>query len=426
MPPSDVEAERWVIGSILLKPALLDDLTDLQARDFYDAVNAAIVKEILSLHTQGQPVHIELLKKHLGDDDWVATAREIITATPVSGHIHYYLEIVRNKAGLRRLRDVAENLFIDTQTPKVVAGEALNRSESALSAIRLGHDETDPVTLGEATLQASAHVDKIQQRGQSAGVLTGLLTFDTDMGGLFPGELSILAARPGIGKTSLALQIADHISSKGNLVYFASLEMSAVELSIRLACSKSGVSNRLVRTGRMNDQDNRDLSEAMNKQSHNAFDIHDKASLTITEIRRQIRKRKKHDLTLAIIDYLQLITAEDRRLPREQQVATITKSLKEMAREFEIPILCLCQLNRQAEGEESPKLSHLRESGAVEQDSDMVLFLAPHTPTDSAPNNASLVVAKNRNGEIGPIPLDWHPSETRFTCTEPSSMEWAP
>jgi len=400
----------------LISPALLDDLPGLQAVDFYDTVNAAIVKEILELHATGQPVHVEILKKHLGNEDWAARTAEIAAAVPVASHVHHYHEIVRTKAALRRLRTVGEDLFDATRSPKASPEAILERSEVALSRIRMGNDESEPITLVEATLAASNHVDKIQQRGQSAGVLTGLLDFDRDMGGLFPGELTILAARPGIGKTSFALQVADHISSKGNLVYFASLEMSAVELAIRLACSKSGVSNRLVRTGRMTDQNNHDLSEAMSRQANNPLDIHDKACLTVAEIRRQIRKRKKHGLTLCVIDYLQLLSADDRRLPREQQVATLTKSLKETAREYEIPVICLCQLNRLADGEEQPKLSHLRESGAIEQDADMVLFLAPHTPTEKAANNASLIVSKNRNGETGPIPLDWDAGRTRFSC----------
>ncbi len=133
-------------------------------------------------------------------------------------------------------------------------------------------------------------------------------------------------------------------------------------------------------------------------------------------IRREIRKRKKRGLTLAIVDYLQLVTPDDRRLPREQQVARIVRSLKETAREYEIPILCLCQFNRQADADETPRLSHLRESGAIEQDADVVLFLSKHEPTDDEPHNTVLTIAKNRNGETGPLRLDWDGPTTRFAC----------
>jgi replicative DNA helicase len=257
----------------------------------------------------------------------------------------------------------------------------------------------------------------------SAGIPTGISSFDADMGGLFPGELTILAARPGVGKTSFALQVAAHNAESGRLVYFASLEMSAAELSIRLACGESGVSNRLVRIGKFGADDSQRLSEALRKQAKVALEIHDRSALTVASIRREIRKRKKRGLALAIVDYLQLVTPDDRRLPREQQVARMVRQLKETAREYEIPILCLCQLNRQADGDETPRLSHLRESGAIEQDADVVLFLSKHEPKGGETHNAILIVAKNRNGETGPLRLDWDGGRTRFSV--PGHSEFA-
>jgi len=147
MPPVDAEAERWVIGSILISPALLDDLPGLQAVDFYDTVNAAIVKEILELHATGQPVHVEILKKHLGNEDWAARTAEIAAAVPVASHVHHYHEIVRTKAALRRLRTVGEDLFDATRSPKASPEAILERSEVALSRIRMGNDESEPITL---------------------------------------------------------------------------------------------------------------------------------------------------------------------------------------------------------------------------------------------------------------------------------------
>jgi len=216
------------------------------------------------------------------------------------------------------------------------------------------------------------------------------------------------------------LQIAYHNADRGRLVYFASLEMSAVELSIRQACGEGGVSNRLVRIGRLGGNDTARLSEAFNHQAAAALEIHDLASLTVASIRREIRKRKKRSLALAVVDYLQLVTPEDRRLPREQQVARMVRGLKETAREYEIPILCLCQLNRMTDADEVPRLHHLRESGAIEQDADMVLFLSTRQPTDTEPHNAILTVAKNRNGETGPLRLMWDAPRTRFSCFDPN------
>jgi replicative DNA helicase len=163
-------------------------------------------------------------------------------------------------------------------------------------------------------------------------------------------------------------------------VYFASLEMSAAELSIRLACGESGVSNRLVRIGKFGRSDSTRLSEALARQANCLLEIHDRSALTVAAIRREIRKRKKRGLALAVVHYPQLVTPENRKLPREQQVARMVRQLMETAREYDIPILCLCQLNRQVDGDETPKLYHLRESGAIEQDADVVLFLSQHQP----------------------------------------------
>ena len=171
--------------------------------------------------------------------------------------------------------------------------------------------------------------------------------------------------------------------------------------------------------------ESRRLSEALSRQSKASLEIHDRSALTVAAIRREIRKRKKRGLTLAIVDYLQLVTPEDRRLPREQQVARMVRQLKETAREYDVPILCLCQLNRQADGDETPRLSQLRESGAIEQDADVVLFLQSHEPKEGETHNAVLTVAKNRNGETGPLRLNWDGSRTRFSCPD-DATDWQP
>ena len=424
-PPHDLEAERWVIGSLILNADLIDELDGIKATDFYDPLHAGVFTEILSTHNKGRPVQLDLLKKQLGGR-WAERAAEIAASVPVPSHIKHYAEIVQRTSALRQLRNVASGILGIVHEPQADDEAILESAEAALSDIRTGNGKRQPLSMLDATTQAISNIDAIFSRGELAGVLTGLPSFDTDIGGLFPGELIILAARPGLGKTSLALQIAYHVAAKSKLVYFASLEMSAAELSTRLACSLSGVSSRLVRTGRLEEPDFAALNESMQTQSQAAMDIHDQPGLSVSEIRRQIRKRKKHGLVLAVIDYLQLMTPEDRKVPREQQVARMTTMLKQTAREYVIPILCLCQLNRQADGEQEPQLSHLRESGAIEQDADMVLFLAPHKPTDLQRNNTTLCVRKNRNGEVGNLPLDWHPGRTYFTCTQPISEEWSP
>jgi replicative DNA helicase len=423
-PPADPDAERWVVGSAIIKPSILDDLGFLRPADFYDETLSAVFAWLYDRHRRGEPIDVGLLGKRFDSDDWAARIAEIIHATPHAAHAVHYGRIVARLAKHRRLREIGVNLLQDAHRAEGEPEEVLERVETALAEVRLGGDgDGEPVTLANAAVQASCRIDEIQRRGKSAGVPTGLHSFDSDMGGLFPGELTILAARPGVGKTSLGLQIAAHNAERGRLVYFASLEMSAAELSIRLACGKSGVSNRLVRIGKFGNCDSERLSVALNGQAKVALEIHDRAALTVAAIRREIRKRKKRGLCLAVIDYLQLITPEDRRLPREQQVARMVRQLKETAREYDVSIFCLCQLNRQADGDETPRLSQLRESGAIEQDADVVLFLQKHEPKNGETHNAILTVAKNRNGETGPLRLDWDGPTTRFSV--PGFSEFA-
>ena len=415
-PPANPEAERWTVGSAILKPSVLDDLNFLQPADFYDETLSAVFAWLDDRHRRDEPIDMGLLGQHFKSDDWAARIAEIIQATPHALHAVHYGRIVARLAKYRRLQDIGVNLIQDAHRAEGEPEEVLDRIETELAGVRFTEGDGEPITLTDAAVQAILRIDEIQRRGKSAGVPTGLFSFDNDQGGLFPGELAILAARPGVGKTSLALQIANHNASQERLVYFASLEMSAAELSIRLACGESGVSNRLVRIGQLNQDDSWRLSESLNRQAKVSLEIHDRAALTVAAIRREIRKRKKRGLTLAIVDYLQLVTPDDRRLPREQQVARMVRQLKETAREYDVPILCLCQLNRQADGDEAPRLSQLRESGAIEQDADVVLFLSKHEPTEPEPHNAILTVAKNRNGETGPLRLNWDGPTTRFSC----------
>lgn len=423
-PPGDDAAERWVIGASILRPAGMDELGFLSPSDFRDPVLAEVFATLLEMREKRQPIDVGLVGRHFKSEDWAARIAEIVHATPLASNARHYGRIVAKYAKFRRLRAISEELLQDAQAADGEPDAVLERAETALAAVRLSDGDGELVKVADAAADALCRIDAIRERGQSAGVPTGLLSFDNDQGGLFHGELTILAARPGNGKTSLALQIAEHNAERGRLVYFASLEMSASELSTRMACGSSGVSNRLVRIGQLTDKQAAALSEAFARQGSLALDIHDRPALTVAAIRREIRKRKKRGIALAVVDYLQLITPDDRKLPREQQVARIVRSLKETAREYDIPVLCLCQLNRQADEDEIPRLSQLRESGAIEQDADVVLFLSKHEPTNDEPHNAVLTIAKNRNGETGPIRLHWDGPRTKFSCPEGQFSEF--
>ena len=219
------------------------------------------------------------------------------------------------------------------------------------------------------------------------------------------------------------MQIAYHNAVKDRRVYFASLEMSRAELMTRLMCSLSGVNNRAVRTGRLTEKDQRRLVEASGDTAKAPIRIHDYAELTVYDIRRAARRMKRDGLDLIVVDYLQLLRPENPRDPRHEQVALMTRRLKALARELKVPVLCLCQLNRAAEKDPYPKLSHLRESGAIEQDADVVLMLHRlDTGAEQAAEKQSdpkLIVGKNRNGETGAFALEWIASETRYQCPQP-------
>ena len=416
-PPADRDAETWVVGSVILKPAVLDEIGWLCPDAFFHDDLRQLFTAMVEARHRGQPIDEALLRRQFSGDDWASRIFEVASAVPVASHVLQYARIVASLAKRRRLREIliegAEQAQAGDDTPDAV----LESVESHLAGIRATDERGEPITLAEASIEACSRIDEISQRGKGSGLPTGLESFDSDMGGLFQGELVILAARPGGGKTSLALQIAEHNAARRRLVYFASLEMSAVELSTRLACGESGVSNRLVRIGQLHKDDTARLCKAFNQQAQASLEIHDTSALTVAGIRREIRKRKKRGLALAVVDYLQLITPDDRKLVREQQVSRIVRTLKETAREYQIPILCLCQLNRLADENAVPSLSHLRESGSIEQDADVVIFLSKHEPTPAEPHNAILSVAKNRNGETGPIRLYWNAGRTRFSCS---------
>ncbi len=258
--------------------------------------------------------------------------------------------------------------------------------------------------------------------GRRLGLPTGFMGFDYANGGLHAGELVILAARPGGGKTSIALQIAAHSAMKQRDVLFVSLEMSGAELMIRVLCGLATVDSAAIRTGRLTERDLGHLEQAGDQFAGAKLTIDDRASVTAADIRRAARRCKRQGgLSLVVVDYLQRLTAADARAKRYEQVGAMTADLKTLARELNVPVLCLCQLNREVEkgGNGRPKLSNLRESGNIEQDADVVAFV--HRPEVFEPSDpdlvgkAELIVEKNRNGPTGTFPLLWDARTTTFS-----------
>lgn len=425
LPPSDADAERWVLGSIMLSPSVMDDLGFLKPEDFYTHAYQKMFAALRGLWDESRAIDTGLLAKRLANepaflDVGVITAiTEVVQSVPTHYHAAHYARRVVDKAKYRYMRNVAERLWIESQAASDKHEDVLSRAESGLLAISTGQFSGEPVDLSQALLEALERMDELQDRNKAFGRASGLVDYDQIYGGFFPKELTIIAARPGIGKTAMATQIAMHNAERGRLVYFVSLEMSREELATRILCKQARVNNRVIRTGGLTSEQKARMAKECCVLAPARLKIHDRPSMTLMDIRRSARKLVKEGLSMVVVDYLQLVEPSDRKPPREQQVSAITRGLKQLARELAVPVLCLCQLNRQAEGER-PKLSHLRESGSIEQEADQVLFLYSHDPSNAVndDHNAVLEVAKYRHNELKCLRLLWDAPTTSFSCPE--------
>lgn len=434
LPPQNLEAERGVLGSLLLMPDLCDEVAGLvRADDFYANANRILYEQILEMHSSGFGVDATLLAERLRSKGLLesvggmAYLYEVAQSVPHAANAAFYARIVRDKATLRHLISVGTEMLRDAyesgDDPESLLAEAERRIFSLYDA-RSNDQITDIQTL---LMEAFERIDAKLNKGETSSVMTHFTDLDALTGGLHNSELIILAARPSMGKTALAMNIAENVAIKGNHpVLFVSLEMSRYELAQRMLCSQGRIDASKFRSGYLSGDDRENLSLAANRLSRAAFFVDDTPARNVTQIGACARRlRRKKGIRLLVIDYLQLIQPDDPRDPRQEQVAKITRRLKHLARELEIPVLCLAQLNRQVEaGKEGhrPKLSHLRESGAIEQDADVVMFIHReeyyHTREEAREadllGKAELIVAKQRNGPTDTVKLAWFERFTRF------------
>jgi len=428
LPPHNLDAEKGVLGSVLLLPGVLDDLAPvLKPVDFYAEAHAKLYRHLLAMYEARQAIDVELLVNRLkqaGDFEAIGGAAylaEVVHSVAVAAHGLHYAEIVRDKALLRCLIHTTTEILQDAYRAGAPAEEVLNRAQARIGELGGGADAGGPVTLGDSLRETMLDIDNVVTKRQSPCVFTGLVDFDEKFGGFGPGELVILAARTSIGKTSLACQIAEYVASRGQRVYFCSLEMARKELATKMVCGRAGIDTLRIRSGHLEREEVDSLSRAASGMPLESFLIHDRARFTVQDVARAARREAhKAGLSLVVVDYLQRITPMDRRGKRYEQIGEMTDGLKALARELNLPVLCLSQLNRESVKEDRPSLTHLRESGSIEQDADMVLFLyrsfsgaAKSKPGD---RRAELIVEKNRLGDTGVIELEWLPRQTRYTC----------
>jgi replicative DNA helicase len=433
-PPHSLEAERAVLGSLLLLPPACDEVAlVVRPEDFYDVAHQRIFTHMLEVHGKGLGIDPTLLTQRLrdaGEYDLVGGAaylfsisREVSTAA----HAEYYARIVREKSILRSLIHVSTDIVRDAYETNMESREMLNRAEQRIFGILDSKGDSRVVPLREVLQETLARIDaRMQHRHAFGGLETGFDDFDELTGGLHNSELVILAARPSMGKTALALNVVEHIALESKKpTLFVSLEMSSLELGDRLLCSRARVNGHRLRNSQISAEESRKLVQTASEVSGAPLFIDDSPSRTVTEIAATARRLKRRNgLTLVVVDYLQLIEPDDPRDPRQEQVAKIARRLKGLARELNVPVLCLAQLNRQVEAtrDNRPQLSHLRESGAIEQDADVVMFIhreeyyvATEEDRERVKGEADLMIKKQRNGPTGDVKLTWLHEYTRFT-----------
>ncbi len=436
LPPQNLEAEKSVLGCMLLDPLLSDDVVMiLRAEDFYSDANARLFAQMVAMHNEGLKIDPTLLIERLktsGELDAIggmAYLGEVAQSVAVPAHAEHYAEIVRDKSTLRGLIHSSSEIISDAYDPTRDPMELVGQAEQKIFGIHDLRSGGSVAEIHDVLMETFELIDRRIEHGGATGVPTGFHDLDHLTGGLHGSELVILAARPSMGKTALALNIAENVVIDANVpTLFVSLEMARHELAQRLLSSQGRIDGTKFRSGIMSKDDRQKLVEASAKLSKAPLFIDDSPTRSMSEIAAEARRAKrKHGLGLIVIDYLQLVQPENPRDPRQEQVAKIARRLKGLARELAVPVLCLAQLNRQVEagtGKEShrPRLSHLRESGAIEQDADVVMFIHReeyyHSKEDAQREDiagqADLLVKKQRNGPTGDVKLAWLHHFTRF------------
>lgn len=437
--PLDMTAERAVLGSMLLNPDVVNDLTlILRSDDFFDDAHQKLYATMVEMYDTGRKIDIALLVnalKNRGEFELIGGAAylaQLGNSVPNAAHAVYYGEIVRSKATVRRLINASTEILRDAYDESVDSKELLSTAEQKIFQIQDERSANQASTVKDVLQHSLQRIDlRMQGQQLSSGVITHFTDFDRMTGGLHNGELIILAARPSMGKTAFAMNIAEQVAMKENApTLFVSLEMNAIELVDRLLCSVAKVNSSRLRGGTITADEQRRLLSHAALLSQSPLYIDDTPSRTVSEVAavaRRITQREKdrpggRPLGLIVIDYLQLLEPDNTKDPRQEQVAKIARRLKLMARELKVPVLCLSQLNRQSEEgkDHRPKLSQLRESGAIEQDADVVMFVhreeyfrRPEEAAEVA-GQAQIIIAKQRNGPIGDVELVWERNFTRF------------
>ena len=427
--PHSIEAEQSVIGAMIMdRDAVTVASEMLNVEDFYQKQYGILFEAMTELYSEGKPIDLITLQNRVKEKDVppeissLEFVRDMITTVPTSANVKYYAEIVSEKALLRRLIKVNEDIAAECYAGKERVEDILEDTEKQIFQVLQRRSSDDFVPIKEVVLNA---LDKIEAASRSKGSVTGMATgfidLDYKTSGFQPSDLILIAARPSMGKTAFVLNIAEYMAFRSNeTVAIFSLEMSKEQLVNRLFALESRVDSQILRTGNLSDSDWANLIEAAGTIGRSNLIIDDTPGISVAELRSKCRKFKlEHNLGIIMIDYLQLMQGSRRSESRQQEISDISRSLKELARELQVPVVALSQLSRAVEQrpDHRPMLSDLRESGAIEQDADVVMFLYRddyYNHDTEKKDVAEVIIAKQRNGPIGTVELAWLPRFTKF------------
>lgn len=429
--PHSVEAEQSVIGSMLMdREAIISASEIITADDFYQHQYGVMFESMVELFNENRPVDLITLQNRLKEKDVppevssLDFVRDIITTVPTSANVKSYANIVREKAVLRRLIKITEDIANTCYVGKEPLETILATTEKTVFDLLQSRNSGDFVPIRQVAMNVLEKIEEASKnQGTVTGIPTGFVDLDYKTSGLQPSDFVLIAARPSMGKTAFVLNLVDHIAVKKGLPCMVfSLEMSKEQLVNRMLAMESNVDSQKLRTGTLSDSDWDAVVEGIGVIGNSKLIIDDTPGISIMELRSKCRKMKlEHGLSVVIIDYLQLMSGSGKGGGdnRQQEISEISRSLKALAREMSAPVIALSQLSRACETRQDhrPMLSDLRESGAIEQDADVVMFLYRddyYNKDTDMPNIAEVIIAKQRNGPIGTINLVWRPEFTKF------------
>jgi len=433
IPPHSIEAEQSVIGSMIMdRDAIVVASELISGEDFYNKQYGVLFETMRELNDKGLPVDLVTLQDKLKEKDVppevssLEFVRDLITAVPTSANIKYYANIVAEKSTLRKLIRLNEEIANTCYAGKEELETILSDTEQRVFKLVQRRNTEDFTPIRQVVMNAMDRIEAASKmKGSVTGIPTGFLDLDYKTAGLQPSDLILIAARPAMGKTAFVLNIAQHVAFHQNkTVAIFSLEMRKEQLVNRMFSLESNVDAQHLRTGQLNDEEWEKLIESAGIIGRSNLFIDDTPGITIAELRTKCRKLSlENNLSMIIIDYLQLMSGSGRSESRQQEISEISRSLKGLARELNVPVLALSQLSRAVEQrpDKRPMMSDLRESGAIEQDADIIMFIYRddyYNHDTDRKDIAEIIIAKQRSGAIGTVELAWLPKYTKFANLE--------